>query len=240
MKLALRLRSFLLWLYILPLTLVVSIIALVRLALLHHSPTQANQLVRTWGRLICRASGVEVTVVGLDHLPGSGPYIFAANHQSQFDIMVLQGYLDVDCRWLAKKELFLVPIWGAAMRRAGYIPVDRSHGRQAMKSLEEAARRIADGTSVIIFPEGTRCVDGLLQPFKAGAMLLAIKAGVPIVPMAIKGTHQVMPKGSLLISPGQVSIRVGTPIDPTRFTAREKHQLAQELRDSVADLLTRT
>jgi len=93
------------------------------------------------------------------------------------------------------------------MRRAGYIPVDRSHGRQALKSLGEAAQKIAAGTSVIIFPEGTRTKDGKMQDFKAGAMVLAIKSGVDIVPVAIKGTYEILPKGKLLINPGNVSIQ---------------------------------
>ncbi|NTV14877.1 MAG: 1-acyl-sn-glycerol-3-phosphate acyltransferase [Desulfobulbaceae bacterium] len=182
-------------------------------------------------------SGVKVKVEGLEHLERGKPYIFVANHQSQFDIFVLDGFLEMDFRWLAKKELFRLPFFGWAMLLAGSIPVDRSHGRRAVKSLDEAAKRIAAGASVIIFPEGTRSQDGKLQPFKAGGMQLAIKAGVELVPMAITGTHQVLPKGKILSRPGQVVIRLGTPVDSRVFSAKEKQALAELLHDQVAFLL---
>ena len=186
---------------------------------------------------MCRIGGIRVEVEGLENLQPNQSYIFAANHQSQIDIPALQGYLNADFRWLAKKELFKVPIWGAAMRKAGYIPVDRSHGRKALKSLEKAAKKIAEGTSVIIFPEGTRSIDGHLQPFKAGGMVLAIKAGVPLVPVGIVGTHEILPKGRLLIKPGRVKISLGQPIDTGEYHLKQKHELAQRLHEAVRELL---
>jgi len=125
------------------------------------------------------------------------------------------------------------------MKRAGYIPVDRSRGRQALKSLDEAAKRIADGTSVIIFPEGTRSRDGKLQPFKAGGMVLAIKAGVEIVPVAISGTYEILPKGRLRLQPGNVLIRIGNPIPTGEYRTSQKHELALRLQKEVAGLLDR-
>jgi 1-acyl-sn-glycerol-3-phosphate acyltransferase len=126
------------------------------------------------------------------------------------------------------------------MRRAGYIPIDRSHGRQALKSLHEAARKIAAGTSVIIFPEGTRSKDGRLHDFKAGAMVLAIKSGVDIVPVAIRGTYDILPKGRLLMNSGKVSLLVGDPIETKSYSTKDKHTLAKILQDDVARLLTLT
>jgi 1-acyl-sn-glycerol-3-phosphate acyltransferase len=188
-------------------------------------------------RSIAWLSGVSVSIVGQELLEQGSPYIFAANHQSQFDIFVLQGYLGWDFRWLAKLELFKIPVFGQAMQLAGYIPVDRAHGRKALKSLDQAARRIADGASVVIFPEGTRSQDGQLGRFKAGAMVLAIKAGVPVVPVAIVGTHQVLPKGRLLVRPGQVEIRLGEPIPTSEYTVKQKQELADRLQGMVAELL---
>lgn len=124
------------------------------------------------------------------------------------------------------------------MRRAGYIPVDRSRGRQALKSLEEAAQKIAAGTSVIIFPEGTRTKDGKMQNFKAGAMVLAIKSGVDIVPVAIDGTFEILPKGKLLMNSGNVTIRAGDPIATKNYTTKDKHDLAGILQTEVTKLLT--
>ncbi len=220
------------------LTFLVSVSAITAVVVFRVSPLKVQTLPRLWGRILCRASGVSVTVIGGENLVNDKVYIFAANHQSQFDIFALQGYLRHDFRWLAKKELFEIPFFGTGMRLAGYISVDRAHGRQAMKSLEAAAKRIAAGTSVVIFPEGTRSPDGSLHSFKAGGMVLAIKAGVPIVPVAITGSYEVLPKGRLLARPGKIRINIGHPIETSDYKVKEKRDLAQRLRDKVADLLT--
>lgn len=238
MKLLYFLRALAIIPFALFLTLLVSLITLFATLVLRRGPSSVQGLAAWWAGSICKASGVEVAVSGTEELEPEKPYIFAANHQSQFDILVLQGFLGIDFRWLAKKELFRVPVWGPAMRRAGYIPIDRSHGRQAIKSLDEAAQKIAAGTSVVIFPEGTRSKDGRLQDFKAGAMVLAIKSGVPIVPVAIIGTHEILPKGKLLMSPGKVQIRIGRPIATKNCSARDKHDLARISQKAVAELLT--
>lgn len=219
------------------LTLLVSLITLFKTLVLKSGADSVEGLAAWWARSICGMSGVKVEVINTGQLDHQKPYIFAANHRSQFDIFVLQGFLGINFRWLAKKELFTVPIWGPAMRRAGYIPIDRSHGRQAIKSLDEAAVKIGAGTSVIIFPEGTRSPDGKLHEFKAGAMLLAIKSGVPVVPVAIIGTYEILPKGKLLMKPGKVQIRIGQPIETKNYGSKDKHQLAQALHDEVGKLL---
>ncbi len=219
-----------------PLTLAISIGSIISLTILRRSASRVQALPRWWGRTICAAGGVTVRVEGAAQLEAGRPYIFAANHQSQFDIFALQGYLQTDFRWLAKKELFRIPIWGAAMRLSGSIPIDRSHGRQALKSLGEAADRIAAGTSVVIFPEGTRSRDGRIQTFKAGAMILAIKSGVPLVPVAIKGTYEILPKGGFLVKPGPVLIRLGKPINTGDYRLKQKHELARRLQEEVSGL----
>ena len=236
MKLFHFLRALLVIPFALFLTLLISLITLFATLVLGREADSVQGLAAWWASSICRASGVKVVVSGTEKLDPEKPYIFAANHQSQFDILVLQGYLGIDFRWLAKKELFKVPIWGPAMRRAGYIPIDRSHGRQAIKSLDEAAQKIGAGTSVIIFPEGTRSIDGKLHDFKAGAMALAIKSEVPIVPVAILGTYEILPKGKLLINPGEVQIRVGRPIETKTYRSRDKHELAKIAQEAVAEL----
>jgi 1-acyl-sn-glycerol-3-phosphate acyltransferase len=218
-------------------TLYISLAALFFVHVLGRSSESCQGLARSWGRLILRSGGVRVMKEGGGDLDPASPYVFACNHQSQFDIPVLHGFLGHDFRWLAKKELFQVPIWGAAMRASGYIAIDRSQGREALKSLSEAAAEVAAGKSVVIFPEGTRSPDGRLGDFKAGGMQLAIKAGVPIVPVAIVGTHRVLPKGKLLVTPGEVTVRVGAPLEVKGCRPREKHDLALRVRDRVADML---
>ena len=237
MKLVAALHSLLVLVLALLATLVISILTLIWAVLFRRPADEIQIFGRYWGKFICAVSGVAVTLEGVENLAPERSYIFAANHQSQFDIFVLQGYLPYDFRWLAKKELFQVPVWGTAMKKAGYIPVDRSHGRQALKSLNEAAKRIAEGTSVIIFPEGTRSRDGKLQPFKAGGMVLAIKAGVELVPVAISGTFAILPKGSLLLHPGRVVVRIGTPIPTGDYRSNQKHDLAGLLEEKVAAML---
>lgn len=219
------------------LTFFVSLFALIDMLWVRRCEWKAQQFPRWWGRTICRLAKVRVRLEGLEHIDPAQTYIFAGNHASQFDIFAFQGYFPYDFRWIAKKELFALPVFGQAMRRVGYIAVDRSQGRQAMKSLDDAAAQIAAGKSVLIFPEGTRSADGRLQEFKAGAILLAIKAGVPIVPVGFNGSHAVLPKGKLLARAGEIVLRIGRPIPTQGFSAKDKHRLAENLQRAVAELL---
>jgi len=220
-----------------PLTIVVSALALLDLIFFRKSQTKALVFPRMWGRITCSIAGVHVKVEGLENIQKNQTYIFAGNHVSQFDIFSFQGYFPHDFRWVAKKELFRIPVFGRAMQRTGFISIDRSHGRQALQSLNKAAEQIAAGTSVLIFPEGTRSRDGRLQPFKTGAVMLAIKAGVPVVPIGFNGTYSVLPKGRLLAGSGDVVIRVGKPIPTSGYKSHDKQELARQLHDHVADLL---
>lgn len=219
------------------LTFLVSTFSLIDLLWGRKSQTKAQIFPRYWGRILCRLAGVRVTVEGIDNIDPRQTYIFVGNHCSQYDIFSFQGYFSHNFRWIAKKELFSIPVLGQAMHRIGYIPIDRSHGRQALKSLDEAAKQIAAGTSVLIFPEGTRCADGLLHEFKTGAVLLAIKAGVPIVPIGFNGSYEVLPKGKLLPKSGKITIRVGPPIPISHCIAGDKQELARNLHAAVEKLL---
>ncbi len=220
-----------------PLTVAVCLGALADLNWFRKSIFKAQQFPRAWGRLLCRIADIRVRVEGRDNIDPSQTYIFVGNHTSQTDIWTFQGYIPHDFRWIAKKELFAIPIFGAAMRAVGFISIDRSRGRQAVKSLNDAAARIAEGTSVLIFPEGTRSTDGHLQPFKTGAIMLAIKAGVPVVPVGFNGTSQALPKGSLLARGGDVVLRIGNPLPTKDFKAKDKQELALVLQRQVAYLL---
>jgi len=219
------------------LTLMVSVLSLVDLLWLRKSEIKAQVFPRYWGRILCWLAGVRVRVEGISNIDPGQTYIFAGNHCSQYDIFSFQGYFPHDFRWIAKKELFRIPVFGQAMHRVGYIPIDRSHGRQALKSLDAAAERIAAGSSVLIFPEGTRSADGTLHEFKTGAVLLAIKAGVPIVPLGFNGSYDVLPKGAFLPRGGEIVIRIGTPISTAHYKAGDKQGLALELHAAVAQLL---
>ncbi|MHB8790399.1 MAG: lysophospholipid acyltransferase family protein [Desulfobulbaceae bacterium] len=220
-----------------PLTIIFSALAWIDLVLVRRSQRKGQLFPRLWGRTMCALAGVRVRVLGTENLEAGQTYIFMGNHVSQFDIFTFQGYSPHDFRWIVKKELFRIPVFGAAMRRAGLVAIDRSHGREAMKSLNAAAENINSGASVLIFPEGTRSIDGTLQPFKAGVITLAIKAGVPVVPVGFVGTYEVLPKGRLLVNPGEVILRIGRPISIRGYTMKDKHELARVLHDRVAELL---
>jgi len=171
-----------------------------------------------WARGILFVSRIKVTVNGLANIDPTQSYVYMSNHQSNFDIPVLLAFLPVQFRWLAKAELFKIPIFGRAMRGAGYVKIDRFNQEAAFESINEAARKMKNGVSVMIFPEGTRSLDGNLRSFKKGGFIMAVDAGVPIVPVVIKGTWPIMDKSSLRINTGEVSLNIETPIATTDYT----------------------
>ena len=165
-----------------------------------------------WAKTILKVCGVKVKIKGLERIQGNVPRIYMANHCSYFDIFALLSALPVDFKFIVKQELMAIPIFGHAMKRAGYIGIEREEPRKALKSMHEAAERIRNGASVLIFPEGTRSDDGRLQPFKPGGFHLALRSGCDIVPITITGSHQIAPKGSWDIRKGAIRLIVGEAI----------------------------
>jgi 1-acyl-sn-glycerol-3-phosphate acyltransferase len=194
-----------------------------------------HHIARFWGKSILVVSRIKVTVKGMSNIDPSSPYIYMPNHQSNFDIPVLLGHLTVQFRWLAKRELFKIPIFGRAMRNVGYISIDRSNRQSAFESLKVAADKIKSGVSVLIFPEGTRSRDGKIRPFKKGGFVMAIDSGVPIVPVVITGTRAIMPKGKFRVYPGQVSMVIHKPIDTSTYTRETKEALMEKIRSVICD-----
>ncbi len=188
---------------------------------------------RLWGWLILLANGVKVTVKGLKNIDPERSYIYMCNHLGSFDIFALLAYLPVQFRWLAKAELFRIPVLGWAMSTAGYISLDRSERKRAYRSMEVAAQKIKEGTSVVIFPEGSRSLDGSLQPFMKGGFTLAIKAGVPIVPLTIAGAWEIMPRDTLRIRKGDIGIVIDRPIETKGFTMKDREQLMKEAEERI-------
>lgn len=166
---------------------------------------------RLWARLALALNFVRVSVAGAEHLP-NGPVIFMSNHQSNFDILSLLAAMPRQFHWIAKKELFEIPVFGHSMRRGGYIPLDRGDGRKALQSLDVAAATIHNGKSVVLFPEGTRTPDGNLLPFKRGGFVLARKAAVPVIPVTINGSGRINPAGQIRLYGGNISITLHPPI----------------------------
>ena len=191
----------------------------------------AHKVGRIWAKCILALSNIRVTVKGLSNLKPGRSYIYMANHMSNFDIPVLQAFLPVQFRWLAKAELYKIPVFGYAMKRAGYISIDRSDRKSAIESLNKAVKIIRDGISVVIFPEGTRSRNHNIQPFKKGGFFLAVDSGVPIIPIIIHGTERIMPKKQMLIKPGNVTLEIAKPINSSDYTRKTKNDLMDKIRD---------
>ncbi len=200
------------------------------LSFFRNTEDVVHRIGRLWGRSILLVSRVPVSIRGMSHINLKTPYIFMCNHQSNFDIPVLVGHLRTQFRWIAKAELFRIPILGHGMKGAGYIGIDRSDRDSAIESLDRAAGSIRRGASVMIFPEGTRSRDGRLRPFKKGGFILAVDAGVPIVPIVIHGTYDVMPKSGLRVRPCPVRIEVLEPVATDNYTRDNKDELLDRIR----------
>ncbi len=188
---------------------------------------------KLWGLGLLKCIGIKPEVQGLENLEPDRPYIYAANHQSAFDIFVLLAVLP-KVRFLAKKELFAIPLFGQGLRKAGSLPVDRSNRQAAMKSIEQAAQAVRNGRSIIIFPEGTRSESAAMLPFKKGGFVLAIKSGQPIVPVSISGARAILPRGWGRIHPGPLKGVFGRPIPTDTYKSRNKDELMALLREAIA------
>jgi 1-acyl-sn-glycerol-3-phosphate acyltransferase len=192
-----------------------------------------HRICRFWSRLSLSVAGVRLDLHGTEQIP-SGPVIFMGNHQGAFDIPAL--FTAIPCRfaWFAKKELFGIPLFGHAMKAAGYIPVDREHGRKALQGIRQAADAIRAGRSVAIFPEGTRSTDGGLLDFKRGGFILAAMAGVSVVPTVISGSNRITPPRTISLEGGTITIRFLPAIDTAGKTP---DQLRDQVRQAIAGVL---
>lgn len=189
---------------------------------------------RCWAPAIWRITGSRMTVEPLPDVDWTRPHIFVMNHQSMFDIPVAFEVLPANLRFVAKRSLRGIPFLGWYMRFTKMIFVDRSNRVQAVRSLAEAGQRIREGSSILVYPEGTRSRDGRIQPFKKGPFVLAASAGVPLVPVAIDGSGALMPTGRLRILPTHLRVKVGTPIPvPPRA---DRDALLREVRDALIRL----
>ena len=180
-----------------------------------------------------RAVGVRVKVIGTERVP-PGTCLFVANHTSSADAPAVVNAIPRRIAVLLKKSLFNYPIVGQAFQMAHFIPVERSRHDSAIASLEKAIEAMKEGQSFLIYPEGTRSPDGRLQEFKKGAVVMAIKAGVPIVPIACSGAHRIMEKRSLIIHPGDILVEFLDPVDAPSYTFEQREELNAIVHDALA------
>jgi 1-acyl-sn-glycerol-3-phosphate acyltransferase len=195
-----------------------------------------HRLARRWAQMLLAVSFVRSRVSGAGNLEPGGSYVVVSNHSSYMDIPVLYDALPLEIRFFAKKGLFSIPLLGWHLRRAGHLPVIRGDARASLKSMSEGAKLIrARRISVLLFPEGGRTETGI-RPFKEGAAYIAIKAGVPIVPVGLVNMRAVLPMHSLLLCPADVEVNIGEPIDTSGMSLRDRERLNQMLEERVAAL----
>jgi 1-acyl-sn-glycerol-3-phosphate acyltransferase len=187
----------------------------------------------TGAKLAMRLAGIRICVEGRENVP-AGPCIFVANHVSNADPPAVVAAIPKRVALLAKKELFRIPIFSHALRAGEFVPVDRSDREAARASVEEAITKLRRGLSFLVFPEGTRSPDGRLRPFKKGSFVMAISAGVPIVPISLAGSHRVMPKGAFAIHPGTIVVRFHPAISTVGCSLADRDRLAEEVHNIIA------
>ena len=203
--------------------------------LFDRSGKRGHRIARRWAKIVLWTTGVRVSIEGTGQVPKEGSYIFMSNHQGSYDIFALHGHLPFDFKWLAKKELFSIPFFGWTMAAAGYVSIDREGNRDTVKAMNEAAQKIRDGMSLLIFPEGSRSPDGSIQPFKKGGFSLAIKSKAPIVPVSIAGSREIMPKGQKVANPGRIRIRLGEPIETRDCTLKDWSVLMKKVAEVISE-----
>jgi 1-acyl-sn-glycerol-3-phosphate acyltransferase len=204
-----------------------------------HGNSQ-HSMARIWGRMLLAVSFIQVRIEGREKLDPHANYVFVANHASFMDIPALLSALPHQFRFFAKKSLYKIPFVGWHLNRAGHLPVDRSNVRASLKSMTEGARIVAErGISVLLFPEGGRAPEGLRE-FKEGAAYIAIKAGVPVVPIAIVGMRQLLPMGSIHLRSGRVVVRISDPIPTKGLKLSDREDLTARLYTEISGMLSRT
>jgi 1-acyl-sn-glycerol-3-phosphate acyltransferase len=200
--------------------------------LFDRSGNTAHRCARTWARLILRTTGVEVEVSGLERVEPGRSYVFAANHESIYDIPIVFGSIPFQLRIVAKESLGRIPFMGWHLHRAGHLLVDRRN--PGADIVEKMGRLISESSSLIVFPEGTRSVNGDIARFKKGSFLVAIDAGLPVVPVTIEGSRHVMTKGRLMVRPGTVRLTVHEPVATAGVLRASAPDFAAQVRQIVA------
>lgn len=202
-------------------------------AVFSRSGNLAFTLSILWARFVLFISGVKASATGMDHVDRSRSHIIIANHQSLYDIPAIVTTLGIQFRWVIKKELLKIPLFGYALYASKNIFIDRSNRAQTIATLRKGIARLPRGASLIFFAEGTRSVDGRLQKFKKGGFVTAIDSGFPILPVTVNGSRAVLPKKSLAFSPGKIQVVIGEPIDSSAYTHDRVDALIERTRGVI-------
>jgi len=220
------------WVIIILLSIVLGTLAVLA-RLFDSSNNLSHRVSSLWGRWLCTLNGIQVDIEGLEHIRQGQAQIFIANHQGFFDIFALNGFLPVQIRWVAKSSLFKIPFVGWSIAASGYVPVDRGNRKKAYQAFLATIEKLKAGNSIVIFPEGTRSVDGTIGPFKKGGLLLSVRSGAPLVPVTLLGTGNIIKKGSGIIRPGRIQIIISPPISSQTVIDDKEEKLLNTLRDII-------
>ena len=210
------------------------------LSLFDRNGNLVHYVGRFWSLLNLYLAGTRVKLIGHQNLENNRAYIVMSNHQSLFDVWALIGKLPLQIRWIVKQELRRVPLFGYALERMGHLYIDRKDPRGAYHRIESRAGKLHQGTSFVIFPEGTRSPDGRLQKFRKGGAAMALASGAPILPVTVNGGRFALPKGTLALMPGKIEIIISPPIDPAPFGPDRAGELMDHVKKAIAGNLDLT
>jgi 1-acyl-sn-glycerol-3-phosphate acyltransferase len=202
-------------------------------SMLSKTGDPAFTISKIWAHIMLRVTCVRPMIRGKEKIIKGKSYIIISNHQSEYDILAIVTTLGIQFRWIIKKELLKVPLFGYALYKSRNIFIDRGHGEAAMKSIREGMERLPEGVSLMFFAEGTRSEDGSIQPFKKGGFVMAMEKGIPILPVTVNGSRKVLPKKTLLFHPGPIEVVISDPIETTGVSKENLQVLMDRTREVI-------
>jgi len=206
---------------------------IILISLIISSGRPAYRIMVWWARCVSKCMGLSFSLHGAEKIVPGTSYIVTPNHQGNADILALVTTLPLRFRWVIKKELLKIPLFGQALGGTGAISIDRSDSQKAVKSLQEGTEKLKGGWSVLIYPEGTRSSDENLQPFKKGAFMMAVQTGIPILPVTCNGAFRILPKKTIVFRQGHIEVRVGDPITTEGLTEQDVPALMEKTRNTI-------
>jgi 1-acyl-sn-glycerol-3-phosphate acyltransferase len=193
----------------------------------------AQPFVHFWARAVMRVCFIKIHVLGLENIKGLGSAVFVANHQSMVDIFMMVAYIPRRTAFLAKKQTRYIPVFGQLMLLLGHITVDRANPKRSLRSVQKCIRALSGNRSIVIFPEGTRTLNGEMNPFKSGSLKIPLRTGAPVVPITICGTLNVMPKNTFGVRPHTVVMHIGKPIETKEMQVSDFHRFVERLESTI-------